>query len=85
MPNYKGAKCFVVTLMYGGYKHYLKRVETIQGAGASLPTFAGYFSISLLDAQKFLNDYEARYFASHFEGAQVETIKTGEVLKSDRK
>ena len=79
------AHCFVVTLMYGGYKHYLERVETIQEDGAPLPLFAGYFSIDLLDAQKFLKDYEARYFASHFKGAQVETIKTGEVLKSDRK
>ena len=77
--------CFVVTLIYGGYKHYLTRVEAKQEDGAPLPVFAGYFSISLLDAQKFLKDYEARYFASHFEGAQVETIKTGEVLKSDRK
>lgn len=78
------AVCFVVTIIYGGYKHYLKRVEAKQDV-TPLPVFVGYFSISLLDAQKFLNDYEARYFASHFEGAQVETIKTGEILKSDRK
>ena len=77
--------CFVVTLIYGGYKHYLKRIEAKQEEDAPLPVFVGYFSISLLEAQKFLKEYEARYFASHFEGARVETIKTGEVLKSDRK
>lgn len=73
--------CFVVTLIYRGYKHYLKRIETKQEESAPLPVFVGYFTISLLEAQKFLKEYEARYFASHFEGAQVETIKTGEVLK----
>ena len=73
--------CFVVTLIYGGYKHYLKRVETKQEESAPLPVFVGYFTISLLEAQKFLKEYEARFFAEHFEGAQVETIKTGEVLK----
>lgn len=73
--------CFVVTLIYGGYKHYLKRVEAKQEDETPLPVFVGYFSISLLEAQKFLKEYEARFFAEHFEGAQVETIKTGEVLK----
>ena len=75
------ARCFVVSLMRGGFKHYLKRIETVEQEGAPLPVFVGYFSIDLMEAQKFLKEYEARYFAERFKGAQVETIKTGEVLK----
>ena len=75
------ARCFVVSLMRGGFKHYLKRIETEEQEGAPLPVFVGYFSVDLMEAQKFLKEYEARYFAERFEGAQVEIIKTGEVLK----
>ena len=52
-----------------------------QEEGAPLPVFVGFFSIDLKEAQKFLKEYEAQYFADRFKGAQVETIKTGEVLK----
>lgn len=75
------ARCFVVSLMRGGFKHYLKRIETREQEGAPLPLFVGFFSVDLVEAQKFLKSYEAQYFADRFEGAQVEVIKTGEVLK----
>ena len=75
------ARCFVVSLMRGGFKHYLKRIETREQEGFPLPLFVGFFSVDLMEAQKFLKIYEAQYFADRFEGAQVEVIKTGEVLK----
>ena len=75
------ARCFVVSLMRGGFKHYLKRIETREQEGAPLPVFIGFFSVDLMEAQKFLKEYEAQYFAERFKGAQVEIIKTGEVLK----
>ena len=67
------ARCFVVSLMRGGIKFYFKREDEPKGAGVFTP--------DLLEAQKFLRDYEAQFFAERFEGAQVEIIKTGEVLK----
>jgi hypothetical protein len=79
------AHCFVVTLMRGGYKHYLTRVDVNELEGSPLPCFVGRFSIDLMDAQKFTNELDAHYFADRFKGAQVEIIKTSEVLKSDRK
>jgi len=75
------ARCFVVSLMRGGFKHYLKRIEMQQEEGAPLPLFVGFFSVDLKEAQKFLKEYEAQYFADRFKGARVEIIKTGEVLK----
>ena len=67
------ARCFVVSLMRGDIKFYFKREDQAKGAGV--------FSPDLLEAQKFMQEYEARFFADRFEGAQVEIIKTGEVLK----
>ena len=67
------ARCFVVSLMRGGIKFYFKREDDKKGAGVFTP--------DLLEAQKFLKEYEAQYFAERFKGAQVEIIKTGEVLK----
>ena len=55
------ARCFVVSLMRGGFKHYLKRIETREQEGAPLPLFVGFFSVDLLEAQKFLKIYEAHY------------------------
>ena len=81
MPKKPKAFCFVVSLMYGGYKHYLKRVEAKQEEGQPLPVYVGFFSIDLMEAQKFKNEFDAEFFAERFEGAQVEIIKTGEVLK----
>lgn len=67
------ARCFVVSLVRGGIKFYYKREDLAKGAGVFTP--------DLLDAQKFLKEYEANFFADRFKEAQVETIKTGEVLK----
>lgn len=75
------ARCFVVSLMRGGFKHYLKRIETREEEGSPFPVFVGFFSIDLMEAQKFLKEYDAQYFAERFRGAVVEKIKTGEVLK----
>ena len=67
------ARCFVVSLVRGGIKFYYKRDDLAKDCGV--------FSPDLLDARKFIKRYEAQFFADRFEGAQVETIKTGEVLK----
>lgn len=67
------ARCFVVSLVRGGIKFYFKREDEPKGAGVFTP--------DLLEAQKFLKEYEAQFFAERFEGAGVEVIKTGEVLK----
>lgn len=67
------ARCFVVSLVRGGIKFYYKREDLAKDAGV--------FSPDLLEARKFTKRYEAQFFADRFEGAQVETIKTGEVLK----
>lgn len=67
------ARCFVVSLVRGGIKFYYKREDLAKGAGV--------FSPDLLEAQKFLQKYEADFFAEKYEGARVEIIKTGEVLK----
>ena len=73
MPKFKGAKCFIVSITRAGIKFYFKRWDEPKGAGVFTP--------DLLEAQKFMQEYEARFFADRFEGAQVEIIKTGEVLK----
>lgn len=65
--------CYVVAIVRNGIKFYFKREDQTKGAGVFTP--------DLLEAQKFLKEYEARYFAERFEVAQVEIIKTGEVLK----
>lgn len=67
------SRCFVVSLVRGGIKFYYKREDLAKDAGV--------FSPDLLEARKFTKRYEADFFADRFEGAQVETIKTGEVLK----
>ena len=67
------SRCFVVSLIRGGIKFYYKREDLAKGAGV--------FSPDLLEAQKFLQKYEADFFAEKYEGARVEIIKTGEVLK----
>ena len=75
------ARCFVVSLIRDNIKFYLKGFEEKQLLGSPLPSILGKFSPDLTEAQKFLKEYEAQFFAERFEGAQVEIIKTGEVLK----
>ena len=45
----------------------------------------GFFVTDLIRAKKWTNKSLAEFVCAGYEGAQVETIKTGEVLKSDRK
>ncbi|MBO7212760.1 MAG: hypothetical protein J6V44_17385 [Methanobrevibacter sp.] len=75
------ALCFVVVIKHEGKRYYLKSIKITETEGSPLPTFEGLFSPSLIEAKKFLKDYDAKFFATKFEGARVEIIKTGEVLK----
>ena len=76
------AVCFVVVIIHEGKRLYLAHLEEKGQEGTPpLPTFEGLFIPSLIGAKKFLKRYDAEFFARQFEGARVETIKTGEVLK----
>lgn len=61
------AICFVVSLLFNGERFYYVR--------------EGYFLPDLLDAAKWTSREGAERIATLYKGAQVETIKTGEVLK----
>ena len=77
-------KCFVVALDIEGKKHYLEREEVgflDIGAKKVKREATGFFTTDLKQAKKFLDEWMAGYVASGYEGARVETIKTGEVLK----
>ena len=84
MPNYKGAKCFVVTLVRAGITLYLSRVEAEEVQGGLYPCYKGYFVPDLMEALKFQKDYEAKYFSDKFKESHIEIIKTGEKLKGYR-
>ena len=79
------AKCFVVVMVRAGITLYLSRVDKEQIDGAPHPCFVGHFVPDLMEAIKFQKDHEAKFYANSFKEARVETIKTGEILKSDRK
>ena len=78
------AICFVVVLIVDNKKFYFeseqvglidpKTQETIREP-------QGFFCDDLVHAQKYLERWRAEMVASGYEGAQVEVIKTGEVLK----
>lgn len=78
------AICYVVVLIVDNKKYYFeseqvglldpKTQETIREP-------QGFFCDNLIHAQKYLDKWRAEMVASGYEGAQVETIKTGEVLK----
>lgn len=78
------AICFVVVILHEGKKYYFeseqvglidpKTHETTRGP-------EGTFCDNLIKAQKYLDKWRAEMVASAYEGARVETIKTGEVLK----
>ena len=61
------AICFVVVLIVESKKYYFERHN--------------YFCDNLIHAKKFLLRSEAEQIRVQYEGALVETIKTGEVLK----
>lgn len=81
------ARCFVVVLVRNKIKFYFKREEMgeVGENGEILRESRGWFTPDLLEAKKFLDKTQAEIMCSSYEGARVETIKTGEVLKSDRK
>ena len=78
------AICYVVVLIVDNKKYYFeseqvglidpKTHETTQEP-------EGYFCDNLIHAQKYLDKWRAEMVASAYEGAQVDVIKTGEVLK----
>lgn len=61
------ALCYVVILIVDNKKFYLES--------------EGEFCDNLIYASKWLQRWRAEMVASAYEGAQVEVIKTGEVLK----
>lgn len=78
------AICYVVVLIVDNKKYYFeseqvglldpKTQETIREP-------QGFFCDNLIHAQKYLEKWRAEMVASGYDGAIVETIKTGEVLK----
>lgn len=81
MGTYKGPHCYVVTIVRNSIKFYLKATEEKRVAGYIVPVLVGRFVPDLLEAKKFLNEWEAKFFSARFEGGAVEIIKEGEVLK----
>ena len=61
------AVCYVVVLIVESKKYYFERHN--------------YFCDNLIHARKFLDRSQAEELKDQYEGAQVEVIKTGEVLK----
>lgn len=81
MGTYKGPHCYVVTIMEGGYKFYLKSTEEKKAYGYIVPILVGHFVPDLMEAKKFLKEWEAKFFAGRFKDGAVEIIKEGEMLK----
>lgn len=76
--------CFVVSAVFNGVKYYLMREEvglldpkTLQ----PIREAEGFFVTDLIRAKKWTDRSLAEFVCSGYEGAQVEIIKTGEVLK----
>ena len=61
------AICYVIVLIVDGKKYYLESEDN--------------FCDNLIYASKWLEKWRAEIVAKDIEGARVETIKTGEVLK----
>lgn len=78
------AICFVVVLMHEGKKYYFESEEVGLIDPKTHKTTRepqGFFCDNLVKAQKYLDKWRAEMVASAYEGATVELIKTGEVLK----
>lgn len=76
--------CFVVVLIVDNKKYYFEseRVGLIDSkTHETVREPEGTFCDNLIKAQKYLDKWRAEMVASAYEGARVETIKTGEVLK----
>ena len=82
------AICFVVSAIFKGVKHYLMREEVgLLDTETMKPIreAQGFFVTDLVRAKKWTDKSLAEFVCAGYEGARVETIKTGEILKSDRK
>lgn len=76
--------CYVVVLIVDNKKYYFEseKVGLIDPkTHETMREPEGTFCSSLIRAQKYLDKWRAEMVASAYEGARVETIKTGEVLK----
>ena len=76
--------CYVVSIEHEGRKYYLEseKMGTIDPkTGKTTSEPEGTFSPSLIDAMKWHDQWLAEMVASAYEGACVEVIKEGEVLK----
>ena len=69
--------CFVVSIVCDGVRYYLMREDFSTPDGDP----EGFFVTDLIRAMKWTDRSLAEVACSAYEGAQVETIKTGEVLK----
>lgn len=70
-------KAFVITMMIHEEAHFLVREEIDKITKEPV----GIFSRDLMDAKKFLSKEQAEIWASGYQGARVERITEGEVLK----
>ena len=78
------AVCFVVVILHEGKKFYFESEKMGLIDPKTHETMRepeGFFCDNLLGAQKYLEKWRAEMVASAYEGARVEVIKTGEVLK----
>ena len=76
--------CYVVSIEHEGRKYYLEseKMGTIDPKTHKTTSEPeGTFSPSLIDAMKWTDKWVAEMACSAYEGAQVEVIKTGEILK----
>lgn len=76
--------CFVVSCVFNGTKYYLMREEVGAVDPRTLKPIReaeGFFCTDLMRAKKWTEKEVAEIVCAGYEGAQVETIKTGEVLK----
>ena len=78
------AICYVVVILHEGKKYYFES----ESVGLIDPKThettrepEGHFCDNLIEAQKYLEKWRAEMVASAYEGARVEVIKEGEVLK----
>ena len=85
MAKIKGKpRCFVVSLVIEGKKHYLESEQVgILDPKTMKPIREplGFFVTDLVKAMKWTDKWWAEMVASAYDGAVVEIIKTGEVLK----
>ena len=76
--------CYVVALVFNGVKYYLMREDVGLLDPKTMKPIRepeGFFCTDLIHALKWTRKDLAEFVCAGYEGAQVETIKTGEVLK----